>query len=80
VVLRVRFTPSTPICWVEMTVLDQPRKGCESEVLDVLLRAEIPRLLYVSCNPSSLGMSQKFSGFREDPGDAVKDLVRGRVF
>ena len=26
------------------------------------------------------GMSQKFSGFREDPGDAVKDLVRGRVF
>ena len=25
-------------------------------------------------------MSQKFSGFREDPGDAVKDLVRGRVF
>jgi hypothetical protein len=26
------------------------------------------------------GMSQKFSGFREDPGDAVKDPMRGRVF
>jgi hypothetical protein len=25
-------------------------------------------------------MSQKFSGFREDPGDAVKDPMRGRVF
>ncbi|NLJ24279.1 MAG: 23S rRNA (uracil(1939)-C(5))-methyltransferase RlmD [Firmicutes bacterium] len=39
---------------VDMAVLDPPRKGCESEVLGALLQAKIPRLVYVSCNPSSL--------------------------
>jgi 23S rRNA (uracil1939-C5)-methyltransferase len=39
---------------VDMAVLDPPRKGSESEVLGALLQAKIPRLVYVSCNPSSL--------------------------
>ncbi len=39
---------------VAAAVLDPPRKGCEPEVLAALMGAGIPRLVYVSCNPSSL--------------------------
>jgi 23S rRNA (uracil1939-C5)-methyltransferase len=38
----------------DVAVLDPPRKGCEPAVLEALIRAKIPRLIYVSCNPSSL--------------------------
>lgn len=38
----------------QLALLDPPRKGCDSEVLQVLARMRIPRLVYVSCNPSSL--------------------------
>ena len=39
---------------VDVAVLDPPRKGCEPAVLEALIGAKIPRLIYVSCNPSSL--------------------------
>ena len=39
---------------VDVAFLDPPRKGCEPEVLDAIISANIPRLVYVSCNPSSL--------------------------
>ena len=39
---------------VDAAVLDPPRKGCEPEVLKNVIEAKIPRLVYVSCNPSSL--------------------------
>lgn len=39
---------------VDVAVVDPPRKGCEPEVLEALIAAGIPRLVYVSCNPSSL--------------------------
>jgi 23S rRNA (uracil1939-C5)-methyltransferase len=39
---------------VEAAVVDPPRRGCEPEVLSALAEARIPRLVYVSCNPSSL--------------------------
>jgi 23S rRNA (uracil1939-C5)-methyltransferase len=38
----------------QLAILDPPRKGCDAEVLQVLARMRIPRLIYVSCNPSSL--------------------------
>lgn len=37
-----------------LALLDPPRKGCELEVLQVLARMRIPKVVYVSCNPSSL--------------------------
>lgn len=38
----------------QLALLDPPRKGCDGEVLQVLARMRIPRVVYVSCNPSSL--------------------------
>lgn len=38
----------------QLALLDPPRKGCDLEVLQVLARMRIPRVVYVSCNPSSL--------------------------
>jgi len=38
----------------QLALLDPPRKGCDPEVLHVLSRMRIPRVVYVSCNPSSL--------------------------
>ena len=38
----------------QLGVLDPPRKGCDAEVLQVIGRMRIPKLIYVSCNPSSL--------------------------
>ncbi|MGM9999616.1 MAG: 23S rRNA (uracil(1939)-C(5))-methyltransferase RlmD [Candidatus Bruticola sp.] len=35
-------------------VLDPPRKGCDPVVLDTIAKMRIPRLAYVSCNPSTL--------------------------
>ena len=35
-------------------VLDPPRKGCDTAVLDSIIRSEMPKIVYVSCNPSTL--------------------------
>ena len=38
----------------DVVVLDPPRQGCSRGVLDVLASARAPRLIYVSCDPSTL--------------------------
>lgn len=35
-------------------VLDPPRKGCDKKVLDVIKDADVDRVVYISCNPSTL--------------------------
>ena len=39
---------------LDLAVLDPPRKGCDEIVLDAIAKAEIPKVVYVSCNPSTL--------------------------
>lgn len=39
---------------VDVLLLDPPRKGCDSAVLQAAVAAQIPRIVYVSCNPSTL--------------------------
>jgi 23S rRNA (uracil1939-C5)-methyltransferase len=38
----------------DAVVLDPPRRGCEPEVLDALCGARISKVLYLSCNPTTL--------------------------
>ena len=34
-------------------IVDPPRAGMHNDVVDVILRAEPPRIVYVSCNPAT---------------------------
>jgi tRNA/tmRNA/rRNA uracil-C5-methylase (TrmA/RlmC/RlmD family) len=34
--------------------VDPPRTGLGGGLIDALIRAKVPRLIYVSCNPSTL--------------------------
>ncbi len=38
----------------DLVVLDPPRQGCSRGVLDILASLRTPRLIYVSCDPSTL--------------------------
>lgn len=39
---------------VDAAVVDPPRKGCDVAVLNALAEADVPALVYVSCNPATL--------------------------
>ncbi|NLW12175.1 MAG: 23S rRNA (uracil(1939)-C(5))-methyltransferase RlmD [Clostridiaceae bacterium] len=38
----------------DLAVIDPPRKGCDAELIRALCEADIPALIYVSCNPATL--------------------------
>ncbi|MBO4298915.1 MAG: 23S rRNA (uracil(1939)-C(5))-methyltransferase RlmD, partial [Clostridia bacterium] len=39
---------------VDLLVVDPPRKGVGAGLLEAMIRAQVPRLVYVSCNPGTL--------------------------
>lgn len=43
----------------DVIVLDPPRAGLHREIFGPLLQAQAPRILYLSCNPASLGRDLK---------------------
>jgi 23S rRNA (uracil-5-)-methyltransferase RumA len=38
----------------DVVIVDPPRTGLGGELIDALIRVKVPRLIYVSCNPSTL--------------------------
>lgn len=38
----------------DVVILDPPRKGCDAQLLHFLAAREVPRIVYVSCNPDTL--------------------------
>jgi len=44
---------------LDIAVLDPPREGCGTAVLDALSSRRVPRIVYVSCDPSTLARDVK---------------------
>lgn len=38
----------------DVIVLDPPRAGCEASLLEAIIKSDIPRIVYVSCDPATL--------------------------
>ncbi|WCN37402.1 23S rRNA (uracil(1939)-C(5))-methyltransferase RlmD [Aneurinibacillus uraniidurans] len=50
----------------DVVVVDPPRTGCDRALLDAILRAKPERMVYVSCNPSTLAKDAAYlaKGYR----------------
>ena len=46
--------------YFDVTILDPPRKGCTKESLDYALKLTKSKIIYVSCNPSTLARDLKY--------------------
>lgn len=44
----------------DIVLLDPPRKGCEPIVLKTLVKIQAPRIVYISCKPTTLARDLKF--------------------
>ncbi len=44
---------------IDSIVMDPPRKGCDLHFLNTVMEANIDKILYISCNPSSLARDLK---------------------
>lgn len=55
----------------DVIVIDPPRKGCEVDFLQAMLEMEPKRIVYVSCNPSTLARDLRIL---EDGGYETKEV------
>lgn len=46
----------------DLIILDPPRKGCQLHLLDLIDTLKTPRIIYVSCNPSTLARDLRILG------------------
>lgn len=55
-------------------VIDPPRKGCDKKVIDAILHSKIDKIVYVSCNPSTLArdVGLLMGSLKEVDGKIVK--------
>ena len=44
---------------LDCLIVDPPRKGCDSQVLEAILASGVQRMVYVSCNPATLARDLK---------------------
>jgi 23S rRNA (uracil1939-C5)-methyltransferase len=46
----------------DVVVVDPPRKGCDTTLLETMVKMQPERIVYVSCNPSTLARDLKYLG------------------
>lgn len=44
----------------DVVVVDPPRKGCDEKLLETMIKMQPKRIVYVSCNPSTLARDLKY--------------------
>ena len=49
---------------IDVLVVDPPRSGLDDAMLDCILRSKIKNIVYVSCNPATLGKNLAVLGYR----------------
>lgn len=52
----------------DVVVIDPPRKGCDQKLLDTLLKYSPEKILYISCNPSTLARDLSILSEKYDVG------------
>ena len=45
---------------IDVAIIDPPRKGCDTAALDALIASQAERIVYVSCNPSTLARDARY--------------------
>ncbi|MCL2364513.1 MAG: 23S rRNA (uracil(1939)-C(5))-methyltransferase RlmD [Defluviitaleaceae bacterium] len=55
----VSSVPTISAARPQLVFLDPPRKGCETPLLDALITAHIPKVVYISCDPATLARDIK---------------------
>lgn len=55
----------------DVVIVDPPRKGCEKEVIDTMISMAPQKIVYVSCNPSTLARDIKML---EEGGYKLKEV------
>ncbi len=53
-----RDMPDAARC--DVVVVDPPRKGCDEQLLDTIVKMDPSRIVYVSCDPATLGRDVKY--------------------
>jgi 23S rRNA (uracil1939-C5)-methyltransferase len=53
----------------DVLILDPPRGGCEEKVLKTIVKSKFRKIIYISCNPSTLARDMAYlsiNGFKVD--------------
>ena len=66
--------PVVKIANADAIVVDPPRKGCEGDFLKTVVEMNIPKIVYVSCDVSTLARDMKYlveNGYKPGPVQPV---------
>ncbi len=66
----VEREPEIRLSKVDCAIVDPPRSGCDTKLLDAVIKASPERIVYVSCDPATLARDIKYLTNREGRSEA----------